>query len=196
VGRGPHAAPVRRALILLPLLFGCSETSVRLLHFERTAVVTGDFDSVGELIDGLADVVEVDDLHAYDGWIAGPAEPSGVEAPEHTVEQLFANEGPRRLSEYDALFLPCGMRGVGEHRHDDGAPDDHLIRDLDLLYALRDAVEAGLHLYVSDWSYEWIWLMFEDRATWVGEQRGAGTPTWSSPSWRTCWVGSRGRSST
>jgi len=159
-----------RWLPLLLLLSACSETSVRALTFDRTALVTGDFDNVDVLVDDLqGEILEVVELHAYDGYIAGPALDQAVAAPELTVEALLADEGLRTLSDYHALFLPCGMRGVGEHRYDDGGPDDHLILDVDTLRRLRDAVRDGLHLYVSDWSYEWIQVVWPEAATWVGD---------------------------
>lgn len=160
-------------LLLVPLLLaltGCSDTSVRLLRFDRTAVVTGDFDAVDVLVDDLTgDILEVRELHTYDGWISGPAlQPVPVD-PDRTVEQLFADEGHLPLADYHAAFLPCGMRGVGHERYDDGRPDDHLITDAPAVTALRDAVRDGLHLYVSDWSYEWVQAMFNSRAQWVGD---------------------------
>ncbi len=162
-------SPLRRitAAAGLALAAGaCQDTGLTRLDLGEVAVVTGDFDSVELVLTSL----EVT-YGRVDGYLSGPSYPL-VDEYDHTiltpeVEDVLADS--TTLSEYDVLFLDCGMRGTGEYVYNDASTrDDGLVSDASIIANLRDYVEYGGKLYASDWAYELVERAFPDYIDFLG----------------------------
>lgn len=164
---------MRAALLCLPLLAGCDDSTLVSLQLGRAAIVTGDFDTVESLIEDVAAEQAVNvEIHLYDGYISGPAieteVPSSGAAIPNTVEDLLRDPYPGALATYDTAFFSDGMRGVNVRQYNGVIEDDHLVRDATVVDTVRESVEGGLSAYFSDWTYDLLEACWPDFATWVG----------------------------
>ena len=174
---------MRRALLVVvllallsPLVGSCNpEQSLVRLQFGRTAIVTGDFDTVEVLIQEVANTTAVEaEIHLYNGYVDGPHFETEVGAgPENIplqVEDLLRAETTAGLDQFNTVFLSCGMRGVNDHVYNGVGEDDHLVQDATVIQHLVDAASHGTSLYFSDWTYDFIERGWPEKVTWVGDQ--------------------------
>ena len=174
---------VRRVLLIVaalallaPLLAGCNpELNLIRLQFGRTAIVTGDFDTVEVLIQEVANSTPVEaEIHYYNGYVDGPHFETDVGAgPEDLplqVEDLLRADTSAGLDQFQTVFLSCGMRGVSDHVYNGVAEDSHLVDDPTVVQHLVDTASAGTSLYFSDWTYDFIERGWPDKVAWVGDQ--------------------------
>lgn len=164
------------ALMAVPALAGCDpESSLTRLQFGRTAIVTGDFDTVEQLIQELANTSTVEaEIHLYDGYVDGPhfetevtTQPGDIPLQ---VEDLLRSETSAGLDQFNTVFLSCGMRGVNDHVYNGVTEDDHLVADATVIEHLQAAAEHNTSLYFSDWTYDLVERAWPDKVTWVGDQ--------------------------
>jgi hypothetical protein len=174
---------MRKTLLLLvalavtpTLLVACNpESSLTRLHFGRTAIVTGDFDTVEQLIQEVANTTTVEaEIHMYDGYVDGPHFETEVGANAGDlalqVEDLLRAETTSGLDQFNTVFLSCGMRGVSDHVYNGVAEDSHLVLDDTVIQHLVDAASHGTSLYFSDWTYDFIEKGWPEKVAWVGDQ--------------------------
>jgi hypothetical protein len=174
---------VRRALfvvallaLIAPLIAGCNpEQNLIRLQFGRTAIVTGDFDTVEVLIQEIANSTPVEaEIHYYNGYVDGPHFETEVGAgPEDLplqVEDLLRAETASALDQFQTVFLSCGMRGVSDHVYNGVGEDNHLVEDETVIQHLRDTASNGTSLYFSDWTYDFIERAWPEKVAWVGDQ--------------------------
>ena len=174
---------MRRVLLLILLLASLAlvvvscepEQSLVRLQFGRTAIVTGDFDTVEVLIQEVANTTTVEaEIHLYNGYVDGPHFETEVGAgPEDIplqVEDLLRADTTEGLDQFNTVFLSCGMRGVSDHVYNGVAEDNHLVEDATVIQNLVDAASHGTSLYFSDWTYDFIERAWPDKVAWVGDQ--------------------------
>lgn len=148
---------------------GCPDNSLRALNFGKTAIITGDFDTVEQLIQEVANVSEVQaELHRFHGYVDGPHFETEVDPdPGQQVEDLLRGE-LNSLSSFSTVFFSCGMRGVGKFRYNGVAEDDHLVIDGTVIENLRGTATRGANLYFSDWTYDFVEAAWPDQIEWLG----------------------------
>lgn len=153
-------------------LAACSDNTLTSADLGAVAVVTGDFDSVENvLIDlGIA-------FTRVDGYLAGPAytlvEPYDWTTLSPEVEDLFATD--TALDAYDVIFLDCGMRGAAVHVYNDAStPDNQFADDPAAIANLKEYVEFGGQLYVSDRAWELVERAFPDMIDFLGDDAVLG----------------------
>lgn len=172
-----------RRLLLLALacavlapIAGCEgDDGLRRLNFGKTAIVTGDFDTVEQLIQEVANTTTVEaEIQMYDGYVDGPHFQTEVSAQPGDlalqVEDLLRADVAQGLGQYNTVFLSCGMRGVSDHIYNGVAEDDHLVHDQVVIDNLLDTVQHGGNVYFSDWTYDLIEAAWPDKVRWVGDE--------------------------
>jgi hypothetical protein len=185
---------VQRPLIFLLVLsmLGISacdpDSGLRRLQFGRTAIITGDFDTVEQLIQEVSITTAVSaDIELFNGYVDGAhfdtEVSSAVSPPSQQVEELLRADTTAGLDFFDTAFLSCGMRGVAERVYNGVSEDDHLVIDATVLNNVWDAVNHGQRLYFSDWTYDLLEATWPDKIEWLGSdteldaaQRGAAGP--------------------
>ncbi|HCP46222.1 MAG TPA: hypothetical protein DIU15_09280 [Deltaproteobacteria bacterium] len=185
-----------RQLLPLLLVFAVGATGVacepdsglRRLNFGRTALVTGDFDTVEQLIQEVANTTTVDaEIQLYDGYTDGAhfdtEVPSAETPPTMQVEELLRAATAAGLGQFRTAFFSCGMRGVAQRVYNGVEEDNHLVTDATVLASIGESVERGLRLYFSDWTYDLLETIWPDRIDWIGDdteldaaQRGRAGP--------------------
>ena len=171
---------LRRRLFLFPaaaaaLLAGCpGDNGLRPLNLGSTAIVVGDFDTVEQLIQDVANETTVEaDIALFDGYISGPAYESEVNVPagalEAQVEDLVRSDTVSGLQQYRTVFFTDGMRGCNRWEYNGVAEDDHLVQDQTVVDNVEFSVRNGLRLYFSDWTYDLMERAWPDLVDWVGD---------------------------
>ena len=147
----------------------CTDQGLRTLNFGKTAIITGDFDTVEQLIQEVANVSEVQaEIHRYHGYVDGPHFETEVGGdPSLQVEDLLRGD-INELSQFATVFFSCGMRGTGEFRYNGVAEDDHLVIDGTVIDNLQNTARRGANLYFSDWTYDLIARAWPDQIDWLG----------------------------
>ena len=160
----------------LAALAGCEpDNGIRPLNFGRTAIVTGDFDTVEELIEQVATTTTVEAEIVYiDGYIDGPRyesdAPNDGRPLELQVEDLLRNDSTGGLQLYKTVFFSDGMRGCNEFIYNGVGEDDHLVKDATVLANIERSVRNGLRLYFTDWNYDLLEATWPDLINWLGDE--------------------------
>ena len=146
---------------------------LRRLQFGRTAIVTGDFDTVEQLIQEVSITTSVvAEIQLFNGYVDGAhfetEVSSSTSPPSQQVEDLLRADTTAGLDFYDTAFLACGMRGVAERVYNGVAEDDHLVIDATVVNNVFAAVQHGQRLYFSDWTYDLLEATWPDKIEWVG----------------------------
>jgi len=148
-------------------------SSLRRLQFGRTAIVTGDFDTVEQLIQEVSITTSVSaEIQFFDGYIDGAhfeSELSDASSqPSQQVEDLLRVDTTAGLDFFDTAFLACGMRGVAERVYNGVAEDNHLVADATVVNNVFSAVSHGQRLYFSDWTYDLLEAAWPEKVDWLG----------------------------
>lgn len=165
---------MRHLLVLALLLSACDDgDTLRALDFGRTAIITGDFDTVEQLIQEVGNTTQVQaDIRVYDGYITGPHFEHDIEvteAFEGTVEDLLRMDVFAGLASYKTVFFSDGMRGTNIRQYNGVQEDDHLVVDGTVIQNVREAAASGSNLYFSDWTYDLMERAWPDFVDWVGD---------------------------
>ncbi len=168
-------------------LLGCNNVDLETIPEEpgylnadlgNVAVVTGDFDRVEELLASF-DIP----FTLYDGFVAGPPEDAELMTqyaqPMPPVEQLLGDID--ELRRYDTLFLNCGIRGTGVIDPGTLEQDTTLLDDPDYAANLREFVENGGALLVTDRSYVLLEAAFPDAIDFQGSDAVPGSALVGAP---------------
>lgn len=165
-------------LLLIPAaagLAGCPpDNGLRPLNFGRTAIVTGDFDTVEQLIQDVANETSVEaEIDMFDGYIDGPRYESEatVEAGQLSaqVEDLLRSSTVSGLQQYKTVFFADGMRGCNQFIYNGVGEDNHLVLDQTVVDNVEFSVRNGLRLYFSDWNYDLMEAAWPDLVDWIGD---------------------------
>ena len=143
--------------LLFTLALGCTpDQNFAERTIDMIAVAYGDFDAVELNLNRL----EVP-YQYYEGFISGPAYddgPEDIDLISLEVEYLFTGETEdgRVLFLNDVVFINSGTRGFGEYVYNGLDPDDSIVTDTESIDNVREYVERGGVLVVSDWAYELV----------------------------------------
>lgn len=153
---------MRTTIGLLGLLACKNEQGLKERAFENIAVTTGDFDEVE------ASLTRMDIAHTdYEGFINRAVYDPEVNPDGYALksEQLFAavNAGVPEIDTYDAVFVNSGTRGLGAYVYNGTEADDSLVTDAASLENIKNYVENGGTLVVSDWAYDLIETLWPDQ---------------------------------
>ena len=155
------------ACLAASALSACNnEQGLRERAFKNIAVATGDFDEVE------ATLTRLDIAHTnYEGFIARAVYDPEINPDGNALktEALFTaeSEGVPEIEIYDAVFVNSGTRGLGAFVYNGTEADDGLVTDQTALTHVRDYVENGGTLVVSDWSYDLIEALWPDELDFV-----------------------------
>jgi len=149
------------------------DSGLRRIQFGRTAIVTGDFDTVEQLIQEVSLTTSVSaEIQFFDGYIDGAhfeSELSNASTqPSQQVEDLLRVDTTAGLDFFDTAFLACGMRGVAERVYNGIAEDNHLVADATVINNVFAAVSHGQRLYFSDWTYDLLEAAWPEKVDWLG----------------------------
>jgi len=163
------------ALIVGAGTSGCNDPNLIRLNFGRTAIVTGDFDTVQQLIQEVANTTTVEaDIHYYDGYIDGPHFETETDIQPGDLalqaEDLLRADTSQGLDQFDTTFLSCGMRGVADHVYNGVGEDNHLVEDGTVIANLDEALSHGAAIYFSDWTYDLVEATWPDKVRWAGDE--------------------------
>jgi hypothetical protein len=172
---------LRSRSLLLPILlvFALGATAcdpdggLRRLQFGRTAIVTGDFDTVEQLLQEVSLTTSVSaEIQFFDGYIDGAHFETEVSSastrPSQQVEDLLRADTTEGLDFFNTAFLACGMRGVADRVYNGVAEDNHLVLDATVINNVFAAVSHGQRLYFSDWTYDLLEATWPDKVEWLG----------------------------
>ena len=159
--------------LLFTLALGCTpDQNFAERSIEMIAVAYGDFDAVELNLNRLEVPHQL-----YEGFISGPAYDEGPEDLDLIsleVEYLFTGETEsegRVLFLNDVVFVNSGTRGFGEYVYNGLDRDDGIVTDGVAIDNVREYVEDGGVLVVSDWAYELV------EAAWPGQIEFFGDDT-------------------
>ena len=166
---------------ILLYLIGCqSDQALKEIRFENIAVVSGDFDHMGETLICL-DI----GFSEFEGIIEQPVFDTNSEAELNIlkVEALFRdideNNSPKML-EYDAIFVNSGVRGLGKYVYNGVEADDDLVNDPTVINHVKEYVDLGRTLIVSDWSGDLIEAVWPDKIQFLNENTCDEAPCWDA----------------
>ena len=171
--------------VLLPIILGhtaCSEQELKAFSFDDIAVVEGDFDSMNDVLIRL-DISSI----PYEGFITRPVYDAEADPSINPlkVENLLRErtEGTDRtvMFDYDAIFINSGVRGLGEYKYDSVDPDDTFISDPVVVENVRNYLEGGRTLILSDWAGDLIEAVWPDKIEFVNETLCEDPPCWDAP---------------
>ena len=172
-----------RHLFLLTVvgMTACSEQELKAFSFNEIAMVQGDFDHMGDVLLRL----DIDSIE-YEGYITQPVYDPEVDPSINAlkIEGLMRDRteaGRTVMLSYDAVFLNSGVRGFGEYVYDGVDPDDTFLSDPEVIENVRNFVEGGRTLVVSDWTADIIEAVWPEMITFLNESSCAYTPCWDAP---------------
>lgn len=146
------------AMALIALGTACKvDTGLYSDPVSRIATTAGDFDDVSEPLK-RQDIP----FTVYEGIISSPTwDPSyDHEQVALKVETLLLDDV--EIYRYDAIFVASGTRGLGSRVYNSLEPDDGIVSDPVATENVRDFVERGGTLIVTDWAYDLV------EAAWPG----------------------------
>ena len=169
---------------LLALCSACnSDQGLKQLQWRELALVTGDFDNVGESLLRM-DIGYTE----YEGFISAPVYNPEVDASTAglnplKLENLFMgldSDGRPVMERYDAVFINSGARGFGEFAYDSVEPDDTIISDPTAETHVRGYLADGGTLVLSDWSADIIEAFWPTTIQFAGEDSCSFAPCWDA----------------
>ncbi|MCO4771665.1 MAG: hypothetical protein KDA24_16655 [Deltaproteobacteria bacterium] len=154
---------------------GCpNDVNIGRLNFGSTAIVLGDFDTVEQLIQEVANETTVEArIDRYDGYIDGPRYESdatveaGVLALQ--VEDLLRSDTTEGLQQFKTVFFTDGMRGCNQYQYNGVSEDDHLVLDQTVVGNVEFSARQGMRMYFSDWTYDLMEAAWPDLVDWIGD---------------------------
>jgi hypothetical protein len=163
---------IASSVLALGVLTSCTnENNINSRPINAIALVSGDFDHMGETLDRL-----LLGYATYEGYICCAAYDPDINPDSNglKVETLFTgtiNDGlGKELFLYDAVFLNSGARGWGAWEYNGLEPDDGLINDPDTMENIREFVDRGGRLVLSDWTYDLIVALWPDKIDFYGAE--------------------------
>ena len=154
----------------LVLVLGCvTENTFVEQPFESIAVVSGDFDQIEQNLNRLEVAYST-----YEGFIEGPSYDDSVDPDLIALksEALFTAEdedGNPEIFIHDAVFVNSGARGFGAYQYQGLEDDDQFVTDEQVIELLRDYVERGRTVMVSDWAYDLVEAAWPDMIDFYGD---------------------------
>jgi hypothetical protein len=159
------------------MLASCTnENNINSRPIHEIALVAGDFDHMGQTLDRL-----LLGYATYEGYICCAAYDPDINPDSNGLKQetLFTgtiNDGAgQELFLYDAVFLNSGARGWGEWEYNGLEPDDGLLTDPVAMENIREFVDRGGRMVLSDWTYDLIVALWPDKIDFFGDEAALDT---------------------
>jgi hypothetical protein len=169
---GLRAAP----LLVLPLALsaGCkNENNVKSIAIDALAVTAGDFDRLEETL------IRADIQHTvFEGYIRSPLYEADDVDPtlmNPKAEELFTGtdeDGYPVMSEFDAILVNSGTRGLGAYVYNDVDTDDAFLGDPRVTANLADFMKGNRTLVVTDWAYDLVESNWPEKIQFYDEDLG------------------------
>lgn len=160
------------SMLMFGLMTSCTnENNINSRPINEIAVVAGDFDHMGQTLDSL-----LLGYSTYEGYICCAAYDPDINPDSNglKVETLFTgtiNDGlGKELFLFDAVFLNSGTRGWGAWEYNGLEPDDGLINDELAMENIREFVDRGGRLVLSDWTYDLVVALWPDKVDFYGDE--------------------------
>ena len=163
------------------LLIGCnSDQDIKELRWEELALVSGDFDNMGESLYRMGI-----NYTEFEGFISQAVYNTEIDPDANvlTVEYLLAGQddsGRPIMNQYDAVFLNSGTRGLGDVTYNSVEEDNGLVSDQMVIDNILTYTSGGRSLVVSDWSGDLIEAVWPDKIQFVNETTCDAPPCWDS----------------
>ena len=155
---------MKKTIVVLPLfLLACkSDQEIQALRWDQLALVSGDFDNMGEPLVRLGV-----GYTEFEGFISQAVYNPEISSDNFqlSVENLLLGEntdGSLVMNDYDALFISSGTRGLGQYEYNGVEEDNFLVNDPIVLENLDSFTSKGKSLVISDWAGDLIeaaWLI-------------------------------------
>ena len=169
MSRNRTVAALCRALAAGP---ACTpENNINIRPINAIAVVSGDFDHMGQTLDRLPQ-----HYTTYEGFICCASydpeiNPDSNGLKEETLFTGTVDGGTGlELNLYDAVFLNSGARGWGEWEYNGIEPDDDLLTNQEALDNIAQFVDRGGRLVLSDWAYDLIPAIWPGMIDFYGDE--------------------------
>ena len=140
---------------------GCSDQELVLLNLGDTAVVSGDYDIIEDVLTIIGSDVTLN-FDLFDGYLSGPWDYEALPGQENNNGRRSLSPNgdamelltdPNGLTQYDTLFLNCGFRTIDPETFNPNLTDPPNEVDGVIAQNLRSFVYEGGSLYASDWAY-------------------------------------------
>ena len=157
---------------LLALSACTSDNEIKAIVIENTAVITGDFDRVEESLARNSVKHEL-----FEGYISNAIYEPDVDPDimNPKVESLWRGnniDGDPLTTDYDAIFVNSGSRGLGEFVYNGVASDDDFLLDPAINRAMFEFQVRGGVLVVSDWGYDLVESLWPEKIAFLDEDDG------------------------
>ena len=171
---------MKKTIVVLPLfLLACkSDQEIQALRWDQLALVSGDFDNMGEPLVRLGV-----GYTEFEGFISQAVYNPEISSDNFqlSVENLLLGEntdGSLVMNDYDALFISSGTRGLGQYEYNGVEEDNFLVNDPIVLENLDSFTSKGKSLVISDWAGDLIEAAWPDKIQFVNEDRCEELTCW------------------
>jgi hypothetical protein len=138
------------------------------LRGDTIAVTVGDFDNVEEPFNRVpVATVRYDGIISTATWIVDERD---FTPPALNVEGLFLSERNEELRNHKLVVVASGTRGLGARQYNSLQPDDMIIGNEDAVLNARAYAQGGGVLWLTDWSYDLLPVMFPDKVDFLGDE--------------------------
>jgi hypothetical protein len=154
---------------LVTLTVACIETGVNTQPIDAVAVVSGDFDNIGESL-GRHEIA----YQTYEGFICCASydpdlDPALIALKSETLFTGVGESGAREIFEYDAVMVNSGTRGLGAWQYNGVETDDHIAADETAVLNIQEWVERSGLLWASDWAYDLVEKAWPEKIDFYGD---------------------------
>lgn len=163
------------------VLIGCqSEQEIQGLRWDQLALVSGDFDNMGESLTRLGI-----DYTEFEGFIEGPVYNSELSSDSFALHAEYLLEGTSDsgaliMNEYDVMFINSGTRGLGDLQYNSMDEDNAFVNSQQVIDNLYNFTSRSKSLVLSDWAGDLIESAWPDAIQFVGEGECLNPPCWDS----------------
>ena len=171
---------MRYLIIGFSLLACTNDQELKAFSFNDVVVVKGDFDNMNDVLLRL-------DIGAteYEGFISNAVYDPEIDPSINAlkVEGLLRERSESNrtvMLDYDAIFINSGVRGLGEYVYNGVENDNALLEDETVIENVKEFVERGRTLVLSDWAGDLAEAVWPDKIEFVNENVCNSPPCWDS----------------
>jgi len=150
---------------LVLFLAACApEHEITEIRLDAIAVTAGDFDRMEEGL--IRDLVS---YQLFDGYISAPVYDETLDPSDMVLKVEGLLPDHEELSNFGALFVNSGTRGLGMYVYNGVEADSAFLTDETSITNVRAFTEGGGVLVVSDWAYDLVEACWPDRVEFEGD---------------------------
>lgn len=160
---------------------GCkSEQELAGLRWDDLALVSGDFDNMGENLTRLGI-----DYTEYEGFISKPVYNPDIDPASFalTVDGLLqgtTDSGKPVMNAYDVVFINSGTRGLGSVAYNSMDTDDQFVSDSAVIENISQFTSKSKSLVISDWGGDLIEAVWPEAIQFINEAECDRPPCWDA----------------